>query len=393
MPRKGVFTKTLTLPNGKRKYFYGKSMKEAEEKLQKAKFELGMGIDIDNDITFGELAEIWYNVYKKPRLKSPNSQAAVLNVLNNHLLPTLSHLQVRKITAAQIQATLNRIAESSSSLQSKALQTLRSIFRMAVEDGIIVKTPITMTVHTSPKPVEEKEPLNQEQTDRLLAAVTGTNAETFVRLGLFSGLRRGEILGLQWSDIDLDNQIIHVRHNALLQDGKPTTVSDRLKTASSKRTIPIPSALTNYLQSIRKKSTSPFVISMKNGSPMSKTAYRAMWRIITMRTIKEEVDPITGETHMQELGSSPRNHPGVVRTLDFHVHPHLLRHTYITRLFANGVDLKTVQYLAGHSTPDVTLRVYIHYLKSQKQEEAAEKIERAFSPQKVQSSDTTPVQH
>lgn len=353
-------------------------MKEVEEKLRRAKFELGMGIDIANDITFGELAEIWYNIYKKPRLKSPNSQSAVLNVLNNHLLPMLSPLQVRKITAAQIQATLNQMSESSSSLQNKAMQTLKSIFRMAVEDGIIAKTPITMTVHTSPKPVEEKEPLNEEQTDRLLAAVAGTNAETFVRLGIFSGLRRGEILGLQWSDIDLNSQMIHVRHNALLQDGKPTIVSEKLKTANSKRTIPIPSTLTDYLRSIRGQSDSPFVVPMKNGSPMSKTAYRAMWRIITMRTVKEEVDPLTGETYMQELGSSPRNHPDVVRTLDFHVHPHLLRHTYITRLFANGVDLKTVQYLAGHSTPDVTLRVYIHYLKNQKQAEAAEKIESIF---------------
>lgn len=380
MAREGLYTKSLTMPNGKRKYFYGKTAEEAEEKLRQAKYEIGMGVDISNDITFGELAEIWYNVYKKPRLKSPNSQAAVLNVLNNHLLPNLTAVPVRKITTVQVQATLNQMAQHSVSLQTKALQTLKSILRMAVEDGVIAKSPITMSVRASGNPPEEKTPLTQEQTDRLLAAVSGTNAETFVMLGLCAGLRRGEILGLQWNDIDLGNRQIHVCHNALLLDGKPTTISETMKTKNARRDIPIPDVLVQYLKEAQKKRRSDFVISMRSGTPLTKNAFRALWRIIDMRTIQEEADPETGKPQMQELGSSPKNHPGVVRTLDFHVSPHLLRHTYITRLFDAGMDLKTVQYLAGHATPDMTLRVYVHYLKNQKQVEAAKKIEEAFAP-------------
>lgn len=376
--RSNLFTRTLTLPNGKRKYFYGKTPEEAEKKLQKAKFELGLGIDISSSITFGELAETWYHIYKKPRLKSPNSRSAVLNVLNNHLLPYLADLQIRKITAANIQATLNAMNGLSASIQNKALQHLRSIFQLAMEEGIISKSPITMAVRTNGKPTEEAVPLTVEQARRLIDAVAGTNAEPFIKIGLWSGLRRGEILGLQWADVDLDDKVIHVRHNALLQDNKPTIVSDALKTAKSKRDVPIPDVLATYLTGLQAASKSKYVVPMSNGEPMTKNAFRAMWRLIENRTVHLEKDPETGKERMQELGSSPTNHGNVVRTLDFHVHPHLLRHTYITRLFDAGTDLSTVQYLAGHATPDITLRVYVHYLKTQKQSAAAEKVNQAF---------------
>jgi integrase len=90
------------------------------------------------------------------------------------------------------------------------------------------------------------------------------------------------------------------------------------------------------------------------------------------------VDTAKDPKQAKKIGTSPKNHPNVVKSLDFHVSPHVLRHTYITRLFEAGVDLKAVQYLAGHATPDMTLKVYIHYLKNQRQEEAAQKIEDAF---------------
>ena len=69
MPRKGYITKSLTLPNGKRKYIYGKTQAEVEEKFLEAKLLLRAGIDLDDGTTVGEFAQMWYNVYKKPDLK------------------------------------------------------------------------------------------------------------------------------------------------------------------------------------------------------------------------------------------------------------------------------------------------------------------------------------
>ena len=71
-------------------------------------------------------------------------------------------------------------------------------------------------------------------------------------------------------------------------------------------------------------------------------------------------------------------HSKVVRTLDFHVHPHQLRHTYITRLFESVLDIKEIQYLAGHATVNMTLRVYTHYQHESRQQSTAQKVCAAF---------------
>ena len=71
-------------------------------------------------------------------------------------------------------------------------------------------------------------------------------------------------------------------------------------------------------------------------------------------------------------------HSKVVRALDFQVHPHQLRHTYITRLFESGLDIKEIQYLAGHTTVNMTLCVYTHYQNESRQQSTAQKVCAAF---------------
>ena len=81
MARKGYVTLTMTLPNGDRKYFYGKTKEEAQEKLDNARIMLRAGIDIQNNITFGEYAQSWYTIYKKPDLRE-KSKESIVNALN-----------------------------------------------------------------------------------------------------------------------------------------------------------------------------------------------------------------------------------------------------------------------------------------------------------------------
>lgn len=88
-----------------------------------------------------------------------------------------------------------------------------------------------------------------------------------------------------------------------------------------------------------------------------------VWDMVRRRTVD---DPA-------ELGTKAANSK-MVRSLDFHVTPHLLRHTYITRLFESGLDIKEIQYLAGHTTVDMTLRVYTHYQHETRQQDTANKV-------------------
>lgn len=359
------YTTAVPLPNGTRKYVRGKTKEELEKKVLELKIELNLGVNVVDNTTFGELALLWYKVYKEPVLRE-SSKASLKHNINKHILPILSGYEVREIKPFHIQQVMTSVACLSHSTQQKILQIMRSVFQMAEDNGIIAKSPVLSTMKAHGKKADEKEPLTREQSDALLKATWGTRAYTFVLIALNSGLRRGEILGLMWQDIDLEKKILHVRHNLNFSDKKVTTF---LKTDSSKRDIPIPSSLCLHLEHCKAKAKSLYVFSKGNGEPLTESSFRSMWRIVEKRTTFD----------MEKFGKpiSPK-HPKIFYSLDFHCHPHLLRHTYITRLFESGLDIKQVQYLAGHSTIEMTLKVYTHYDRISRNQETTEKIERAF---------------
>ena len=126
---------------------------------------------------------------------------------------------------------------------------------------------------------------------------------------------------------------------------------------------------------------------MRNGESLTESSFGRLWGITKARTTD---DP-------EKIGTPvSARHPNVIYTLDFHVHAHLLRHTCITRWLEAGFDLKEVQYLAGHSTPDMTLRVYAHYDQRVRLENTASKIRAstklsATGAAKVQQFSPSPV--
>lgn len=127
--------------------------------------------------------------------------------------------------------------------------------------------------------------------------------------------------------------------------------------------ILIPPTLLAVLTGAQKDNASPFVLHMNNGKPLSQTSFSNLWDMVRRRTVDDAAD----------LGKPARNSK-MIRSLDFHVTPHQLRHTYITRLFESGLDIKEIQYLAGHSTVDMTLRVYTHYQHESRKKETAQKV-------------------
>ena len=227
--------------------------------------------------------------------------------------------------------------------------------------NLIAKSPVPLRLRSGGIATKEKAALTVEQSRQLLNAVFGTRAYLFCLIALQTGMRRGEICGLMWSDIDFDAQIIHVRHNAIFTNAQ-TVVSSDLKTAAARRDIPIPPTLLALLTSEKNGSESPFVLHMDNGGALSQTSFSNLWNMVRRRTVDNPND----------LGTPARNSK-MVRSLDFHVTLHQLRHTYITRLFESGLDIKEIQYLAGHTTIDMTLRVYTHYQHESRKKETAKK--------------------
>lgn len=357
----------ITLPTGERVYVRGKTKEERDAKVLQAKLEMRMGVDITDNTLFRDYAYAWLKAYKSPPKLRESSYVTVKNNLEKHIIPFFGAMRLREVRPMQVQLFLSSIAHLSRSVQSKCLQMVRAIFRTAEDNGLIPKSPVRKEDTVSGSQPEEEEALSNEQARALLSAVRNTRAYPFCLIALSTGMRRGEILGLMWEDIDFDAGVINVTHNkAYLGNCNDAPVTTVLKTDAARRRIPVPPVLLAYLEQERKASDSPYVLSMSNGNSLTKASFRKLWAIVEARSA------VGGRQVGDKVQGSQFGRTTV--TLDFSCHPHQLRHTYITQLFEAGLDIKQVQYLAGHSTPEMTLKVYTHYRRRSREAETAQKV-------------------
>lgn len=254
--------------------------------------------------------------------------------------------------------------------KTSVLQTLRSVFQLAVDNGLILKSPVPGSLKPGGHPARETETLTPEQSELLLAELKGYPVYTFILLALRAGLRRGELLGLQWGDIDFDAGTVTVNRNIVLRVGGESRVSDELKTKAANRTIPLPASVVGHLAEKRAASKTIWVFPNRRGGHADDACFQALWYPVTQR-IASTPDELGTYT------SSRKN--ATKRVFDFDVHPHQLRHTCITRWFEMGLDLKEIQYLAGHSNVTMTLSVYTHYDRKSREADTAAKIRAASS--------------
>ena len=369
MPKKKKYATHVTLPSGERVYVSAPTKAELEARVLKLKMEMAQGVDVGDATTFREYAAAWLHAYKKPRLRENSYQTVVAN-LENHVVPYFGDMRLRDIKPLHVQMFLAKIRPLSRSTQSKCFQIFKGIMRTAAENGLIVRSPVTKEDRVGGETAEEAEPLTAEQARRLLDSVAGTRAYTFCFLALATGLRRGEILGLMWDDLDLETGKLNVRHNKTFPaNANDAPVTTLLKSEAARRTVPMSEGLRAYLEQERKRSSSPYVLSMENGESLSKSSFRKLWDIVTVRTVTED-RPLGTVVGGSKTGSFTVD-------LDFDCHPHLLRHTCITHWVESGMDFKEVQYLAGHSTLEMTLKVYTHYRRKSREAETAERVKSA----------------
>ena len=346
---------TLTLPDGTRKYYSGRTRKEAEGKREKAKLRYAMGFDAESDVTFGELADVWLDDYRTWNIHKRTLETTE-GIFERYLMPDLGDLRMRDIKPMHIDRMLKHYRHLSQSTQKKILTYSRKVFDFAIENDIIPKSPAYKKKPIADEP-EKVTALTDDQCRTLLQATKGTRVYPFIVVLLFCGLRKGEALGLMWDDIDFDKRYLKVNRSVVYTvDNRDGEINDSLKTKAARRTIPFSQEVYDVLMAEKKRSYSKYVFAMRNGKFLSESSFRRMWDLVSYRSV---------------------NGPGVrdgMKTINFSVHPHQLRHTYCTRLIANGVMPKEAQYLMGHSTPEITMAVYTDYLESQQLESTAAKI-------------------
>lgn len=368
---KSRYATHLTTAAGDRVYVSAKTQEDLDRKIAQLKLEQGVGVNISDNTLFNDYADMWLRVYKKPKVRLSTYQQ-VEGHLRRNIKPAFAGKKLKDIKPIHIQDFLTSISGYCRVVQNSNLSIVRQIFSTAEDNGLIYKSPVRSKDKVSGKDTPEKEPLTDEQACRLLEAVQDTPAYLFCLIALSTGMRRGEIMGLMWEDVDFDAGYINVNHNLVqLKNPNRAEITTELKSESARRRIPMPFRLRCVLELEHRKSDSPYVFGVENGAPPHRHSFDLLWRHVQTRTADEE----------HPLGSTRTSH-GLGRytvSLDFHSHPHLLRHTYITQLFEAGLDIKQVQYLAGHSSPDVTLRIYTHYREKQREQETAAKVLAAVS--------------
>ena len=353
-----LVTVTMTLPDGRRKYYRGKTKKEAEAKRDRDAALLDHGVDITTNPTFEEFGELWFDLNKNNSSLHVRSKETTRGILERYVYPAIGRKAVRELRPTDIMNMMKDLSEYSQSTQRKVLQATRAICSFAVDNDIITKSPVLTSIKASGAATEEIKPLTDEQCQCLLAAVKDTRAYLFVELLLYTGLRKGEALGLMWKDIDFRSSTLSVERSVIYPiNNKAGEINPELKTSAARRVIPIVPELKKDLETAKGKSKSLYVFSMKDGSFLSESSFRRMWDLINYRSTKTE-----GSRKILD------------RTVDFDVHPHLLRHTCVTRWIESGLTAKEAQYLAGHASPDVTMRIYAHYRREQQLAETAAKM-------------------
>jgi len=179
--------------------------------------------------------------------------------------------------------------------------------------------------------------------------------------------------------LDGDAPWIEVRSSCTWEGRNKPKLSPLLKSDAAYRSIPIPPQLVEILKPLRASAKGNCVCCVDDGGLMSAAAFRRRWEAVTLREVRTLKRKVRGQEITQELrlGDPVPYHAGVTVSLDFHTTPHLLRHTYISELILGGVSIKRVQYLAGHSSPIQTLKIYTHLMENRPEDLYAE-ILKAF---------------
>ena len=368
--------------NRKRLVLYASTPEELFKKKQEAEKQIKEVIFHRENPTVKEYSNKWI------RMQSSRLSYATLrgysSCIRNYIIKPLGDMYMSDVTADDIQIALIPVSKRAQAVCNQLNMLIKAIFKSAERSGLIDYNPAENLSAKKGLPPKERGVLTDEQVTALLDAVRGLRPYVFIMLALYAGLRREEILALQWDCVHLDAPAPYISvRRAWRMEGNKLVVNNILKTPAAKRDIPIPDCLVKCLQAEKEKSNSKFVISDSKGNPLRASQYQRLWAYVIVRSTKKRycykyvngqsikciVDPL--------LGKSALSHPNIKHTIDFEVTPHMLRHTYITNLIHDGVDPKTVQYLAGHENSKTTMDIYAK-VKYNKPKELSRVVNAAF---------------
>ncbi|MCL2815928.1 MAG: site-specific integrase [Oscillospiraceae bacterium] len=365
-PKTKLYRKRIKDANGKYKPLYDRDKNALKAKVEEYKNAVKAQFVVAENLNVAEYAKRWYDLNTGEL--SVRRKSDFKTAINLHICPIIGDMQLKDVLPDDAREVLVHMENMSHSAQVKTVAALKRIFDSAENNKYIAKSPCK-NLKAGGYKAEEKSPLSEQQANTLLAVVENTSAYLFVMIGLYTGMRREEILGLCWDCVELKGAPhICVRRALTFENCRPK-VSTKLKTKAAKRDIPIPPKLTKLLSTTERKSE--FVVCNTLNQPHSLTSFRNVWKIIERRKIEK------GEIENCETPENKRG-PKINRVIDFKISPHIMRYTYISNLILSGMNVKKVQYLAGHADIRMTLGLYTK-LMANRPEDLSGEIMKIFS--------------
>ena len=330
------------------------------EKLEQLKEKCGVQLTgkVKADMAFGDWLDFWYQQYAKQTLR-PTTQSGYENMIYNHIIPDIGKLPLNKLMQNDLQQFYTRLKNGGrkvrTELYGKGLSDrmvrgchamCRKALEKAVADGIIRINP-AIGCKLPPKKAKEMQVLTREEMQRFMAQAKADGYFELFLLELCTGMRRGEIVALQWDDLNMQTGELHICRQATTVHGNIHICAP--KTKSSIRTVILPPDIVKILAQYKKQINSRWMFPspVKEDAPYHPSAIRK----VLDRTLE--------------------------RAECKHVRFHDLRHTFATTALANGMDVKTLSAIIGHISSETTLNIYTH-ITDNMQRSAANKIEQGF---------------
>ena len=347
----GRWVAEITLEDGKRKPLYGKTQAEAIGKRDKALLEQKQGILATGPKQrLDSYLERWLEEVCKPTVRL-STYIKYRGILKNHLNPTLGHIQIQKLTAQQVQTLYARKVKDG--LSPKMVRLIHVVLREALKNAKrwrIISYNVCEDVSLPRQTRKEIHPLTREQAHALLEAARGHRLETMLTLALTTGMRRGEILALRWSDISFEEKRLFVRRTVDRLSGH-SFVESEPKTQKGRRTITLPQFVLETLLQQR--------VHVDAAKEKAKTKW-VDHDLVFPNGIGGFTDPVCLGRWFKKL-LKEAGLPGI--------RFHDLRHSAATILLSMGANPKVVQELLGHSSIVMTMDIYDHVLPLMQRDE------------------------
>ena len=350
----------------KTKNVLAKTKRECQEKLRQL-IESMVGRNdrkVKSDMLFGDWLCYWYETHSKPTLRA-STQNNYENVIHNHVLPEIGKIPLNKLSQNDLQQFYGRLKKNGrkrlteqygAGLSDRMVRmchaTCRSALQRAVQDGLIRMNPAE-GCKLPPKKAREMQVLARDELQRFLIQAQAEGYYELFLLDLATGLRRGELLALQWDDLDFETGVLTISKQVSLVRGK--IVMSAPKTKSSIRKLVLPPAVVQVLREYRESVHSRWMFPspVKEDCPITPGVVRRRLQLI-----------------LEHAGCK-------------HVRFHDLRHTFATLALENGMDVKTLSAMLGHVSAATTLDIYTHST-SDMQHAAARKIDCGIGKAEIQ---------